>query len=249
MAAQPVQLFTTCLADLTYPEVAERLVALLERLGCEVACPAGQTCCGQFTWNSGYEQETLPLARHFLDVFEPDPAPLVAPFGSCVHMVRHHYPRLFRDRPAELERARALAARTHDFCSFVVDVLGVSDAGGRAPERGLKVAYHDECHMLRGLGERDQPRRLLAGVEGVELVSVPGDELCCGFGGTFSMKLPEVSAAMADERLDRVAAAGADALVTTDVGCMMHLEGRARRRGQPLRVLHLLELLEPDGRL
>ena len=249
MAAPRAQLFTTCLADLLYPEVAERLVCLLERLGCEVTFPGDQTCCGQFAWNTGYEAETLPLALHTIEVFSRDQAPLVAPFGSCVHMLRHHYPRLLRDRPDDLARARALAERSFDFATFVVDELGIEAAGGRAPREGMRVAYHDECHLLRGLGARDQPRRLLAGVEGAEVVPLEGDELCCGFGGVFSMKLPQVSAAMADERIDRVLASGAEALVTTDVGCMMHLRGRLRRRGEDLPVLHLLELLQPEAEL
>lgn len=249
MPAPRVQLFVTCLADLIYPEVGERLVALLERLGCEVSFPEDQTCCGQFAWNAGYEAETLPLALHTIETFSREEGPLVAPFGSCVHMLRHHYPRLLAGRPDDLARARALAERSFDFASFVVDELGVEQVGGRAPRPGMRVAYHDECHLLRGLGVRDQPRRLLAAVEGLELVPLEDDELCCGFGGVFSMKLPQVSAAMADERLDRVLESGAEALVTTDVGCMMHLQGRLRRRGQELPVMHLLDLLEPEGRL
>jgi L-lactate dehydrogenase complex protein LldE len=245
-----VQLFVTCLVDLVQPEVGERTVALLERLGCEVAFPAGQTCCGQPGFNSGWPDEARPVADHWLDVFAATEGPIVAPFGSCVHMVRHGYRRLYADRPERLAQADAIAARTFDLASFVVGELGRADVGGRYPgPDGTAVAYHHECHMLRGLGARDAPLALLGGVAGCRVVEPRRGELCCGFGGTFSLKLPQVSAAMADEKLDSALAAGARAIVSTDVGCLMHLEGRARRRGLDLRVHHLVDLLEPDGAL
>jgi len=245
-----VQLFVTCLVDLVYPEVGERTVALLERLGCEVAFPAAQTCCGQPAWNTGYPDDARRVAGHMLEVFAPTEGPVVAPFGSCVHMVRHHYPSLFAQDPERLAAARALAERTVDLPSFIVDTLGRREVGGRYPgPPATPVAYHQECHLARGLGVRDQPLALLRGVEGCTLVETERADLCCGFGGTFSLKLPDVSAAMADEKLDRALAAGARAIVSTDVGCLMHMEGRARRRGLDLRVHHLVDLLEPDGRL
>jgi L-lactate dehydrogenase complex protein LldE len=240
-----VNLFVTCLVDLVMPRVGERTVALLERLGCEVAFPAGQTCCGQPAYNSGYPDAGRRVAERWLDVFAGTEGPVVAPFGSCVHMVRHGIPELCPEDP----RAAELAARTYDVATFIVDVLGIRDAGGRVPDAGtLPVACHDECHLLRGLGSA-APRALLAGVEGLQLVDTERSELCCGFGGTFAFKLPDVSVAMADEKLDAATAAGARALVSTDPGCLMHLEGRARRRGLDLRVLHLVDLLEPDGTL
>jgi len=246
----PVQLFVTCLVDLVYPEVGERTVALLERLGCEVAFPAGQTCCGQPAWNTGYPQEARRVATRFLDVFAATEGPIVAPFGSCLHMVRHHYPALFAEDPARLEQARAIADRAFDLPSFIVDQLGREQVGGTYPGPGdTAVAYHHECHLVRGLGVREQPLALLRGVAGCTVVEPERGELCCGFGGTFSLKLPAIAAAMADEKLDRALAAGAGAIVSTDVGCLMHMEGRARRRGLDLRVHHLVDLLEPDGRL
>jgi L-lactate dehydrogenase complex protein LldE len=246
----PVQLFVTCLVDLLYPEVGERTVALLERLGCEVSFPRDQTCCGQPAFNSGWPDQARPVADRFLDAFSETDGPVVAPFGSCVHMVRHGYRRLYADDPGRLERARALAARTFDLASFVVDELGQPEVGGRYPgPEGAAVAYHHECHMLRGLGVADAPLSLLAGVRGCTIVDPVRADLCCGFGGTFALKAPAVSAAMADEKLDNALAAGADAIVSTDVGCLMHLEGRARRRGLDVRVHHLVDLLEPDGRL
>lgn len=245
-----VQLFVTCLVDQLYPDVGERTVALLERLGCEVAFPAGQTCCGQPAFNSGYPQHARTVAERFLDAFAATEGPIVAPFGSCVHMVRHGYRRLYAHDPERLALAEALAARTHDLPSFIVGELGRQEVGGRYPgPEGTPVAYHHECHLLRGLGVREQPLALLRGVAGATIVEPEQGELCCGFGGTFSLKLPAISTAMADEKLDRALAAGARAIVSTDAGCLMHLEGRARRRGLDLRVHHLVDLLEPDGRL
>jgi len=245
-----VQLFVTCLVDLLYPEVGERTVALLERLGCEVSFPAAQTCCGQPAANSGYPDDARRVAGHFIDVFAATEGPIVAPFGSCIHMVRHHYPRLFADDHERLRLARAVGERTHELAGFIVSELGHDEVGGRYPgPAGATIAYHAECHLLRGLGGGEHPQRLLAGVAGCELVEVERAELCCGFGGTFSLKLPALSAAMADEKLDSALRAGADAIVSTDVGCLMHLEGRARRRGLGLRVHHLVDLLEPSGAL
>jgi L-lactate dehydrogenase complex protein LldE len=245
-----VQLFITCLVDLVYPEVGERTVSLLERLGCEVAFPPAQTCCGQPAQNSGHPDEARRVAAHFLDVFAPTEGPIVAPFGSCAHMVRHHYPDLFAEDAERRAQVRDVTARTFDIASFIVDELGHDQVGGRYPgPEGTTIAWHPECHLVRGLGVREQPLSLLRGVEGCELVEPEHADLCCGFGGTFSLKLPEISAGMADEKLDRAAAAGAQAIVSTDPGCLMHLEGRARRRGVPLRIHHLVDLLEPEGRL
>lgn len=243
-----VQILITCLADSLYPEVGERLVSLLERLGCDVRFPDGQTCCGQPARNSGCPEQAMPLARHTLDVFDATEGVIVAPFGSCVHMIRHGYPSLCsRDR--ELAgAAERVGARVRDFCDFIVNDLGLRDVA-RGPLPKTRVALQEECHMGRGLGVRDEPRILLDAIEGVERVEVGAERICCGFGGTFSLRQPEVSVAMADERLDRFAAAGVDRIVSTDVGCLMHMEGRARRRGLDIGVSHLLDLLEPDGSL
>jgi L-lactate dehydrogenase complex protein LldE len=248
--ARRVQLFVTCLVDLLYPEIGERTVALLERLGCEVTFPATQTCCGQPALTAGYPDEARRVADRFLAAFAETEGPIVAPFGSCVHMVRHHYPRLYQDHDERARIAAALAARTYELPSFIVEELGRDDVGGRYPGPGTTaVAYHHECHMRYGLGVTAAPLSLLRGVAGCTIVEPERGELCCGFGGTFSLKLGEVSVAMADEKLDSALAAGAQAIVSTDVGCLMHLEGRARRRELPLRVHHLVDLLEPDGRL
>jgi L-lactate dehydrogenase complex protein LldE len=245
-----VNLFVTCLVDLVYPEVGERTVALLERLGCDVAFPAGQTCCGQPGFNSGWPDQARPVADRWLDVFAATEGPIVAPFGSCVHMVKHGYRRLYADDPARLALAAAVAERTFSLPGFVVDELGLGSVGGRYPgPDGTPVAYHHECHMLRGLGTAQAPLSLLGGVTGCTVVEPARGDLCCGFGGTFALKVPKVSAAMADEKLDAALDAGARAIVSTDVGCLMHLEGRARRRGLDLQVHHLVDLLEPEGTL
>jgi L-lactate dehydrogenase complex protein LldE len=217
-----VQLFVTCLVDLTYPEIGERTVSLLERLGCEVAFPAGQTCCGQPAHNSGFPDAAARVTDAWRSAFAGIDGPIVAPFGSCAHFVRD--------------------PRVVDLPTFVVKHLGVTDAGGHYDGR---VVWHQECHLRDG----GAGRSLLDGVAGCEVVDAARPELCCGFGGTFSVKVPEVSVAMADEKLDAALAAGADAIVSTDPGCLMHLEGRARRRGLPLKVHHLVDLLEPEGRL
>ena len=245
-----VQLFVTCLVDLLYPEVGERAVALLDRLGCEVAFPTSLTCCGLPALSAGYPGEAVMVADRFLDTFAGTEGPIVAPFGSCVHMVRHHYPRLYEDDDERAAIAGRLAGRTHELSSFIVHGLGRATVGGRYPgPDATPVAYHHECHMRHGLGVTDAPISLLRGVAGCTLVEPARGELCCGFGGTFSLKLGDVSVAMADEKLDSALAAGAQAIVSTDVGCLMHLEGRARRRALALRVHHLVDLLEPDGRL
>jgi L-lactate dehydrogenase complex protein LldE len=244
-----VQLFVTCLVDLVYPDVGERTVALLERLGCHVEFAADQTCCGQPAYNSGHRDAARGVGEHFVETFAATDGPIVAPFGSCVHMTRHALPGLLDDA----HRARAVTERVVDLPSFVVDRLGHAQVGGRYPggdgPAATPVAYHDECHMRRGLGVVDAPRSLLAGVSGVTLVELERGDLCCGFGGTFALKEPAASAAMADEKLDRAVAAGARAIVSTDPGCLMQLDGRARRRGLDLRVLHLVDLLEPEGGL
>ncbi len=217
-----IQLFVTCLVDLVYPEVGERTVALLERLGCQVEFPARQTCCGQPAHNSGFPEAAERVTAAWRAAFALAPGPIVAPFGSCAAFVRD--------------------PRVVDLPTFVVDRLGVTDAGGRYEGR---VVWHQECHLHDG----GAGRRLLAGVAGCEVVEAARGELCCGFGGTFAVKRPEISVAMADEKLDAAVAAGADTIVSTDPGCLMHLQGRARRRGLGLKVHHLVDLLEPEGTL
>ena len=232
-----VALFATCLVDLVAPEVAQASVALLRAAGVEVDVPRDQTCCGQPWWTSGFPEEARRVARGALEAFEAAEA-VVVPSGSCAAMLRSAYPRLFAGTGDE-GRARDVAARTHELSSFLVDVLGAS-GGGRFEGR---VAYHDGCHGLRELGLGSQGRRLLAGVAGLELVEIDPPVACCGFGGAFSLRLPELAEAMADDELARVEAAGAEVVAAGDPGCLLHLGGRASRRGSRLRFLHLAVLL------
>jgi len=226
----------TCLSDVAAPSVARAARRVLERAGVEVRVPRGQTCCGQPAWSSGHPDQARPVARRALRAFRGDD-PVVVPSGSCAAMVVHGLPELFAGRPEEAE-ARDLAARTFELTQFLArhDL----DPGSRASG---SVTYHDSCHMLRILGERESPRSVIAGVDGMELREMQQTEVCCGFGGTFSVSFPEVSGRLGDEKARNAAAAGADELVACDLSCLLHIAGRARRTGIPLRVRHLAEVL------
>ncbi|WP_217218445.1 (Fe-S)-binding protein [Deinococcus peraridilitoris] len=229
----------TCLADQFGVQAAESSVRLLRRFGCEVVFPAAQTCCGQPAHNAGYAREARTVARHFLEVFG-EAEVIVAPSGSCTAMV-HAYPELFRDDPVLHEQARRVAGRTHELTQFLVDVLGVRHAG--TDLSGLRVAYHDSCHALRHLGVHAQPRALLSAA-GAQVLA--WDESCCGFGGLFSVKLPELSQAMMNRKLSSLAvdAIGADVLCSTDLGCLMQLGGGLSRAHWGPPALHVAQLLE-----
>ena len=234
-----VTLFVQCLVDTIYPEVGEAMVQVLLNLGTTVHCPTDQTCCGQPAFNSGYRSQARAVAQHFIEVFENSEI-IVCPSGSCVDMVRHHYPELFRDAPRWLQRAQKLAARTFEFTEYLVDVLGVDDLG--ASYRG-KVTYHDSCHLLRGIGVKEQPRRLLRNVAGVEFIEMNDSERCCGFGGTFSVKYPQISTAMVAEKTDNIIKSGADTVVGCDMGCLMNIQGMLSRLGSPIKVKHIAQVL------
>lgn len=233
-----VALFVTCLVDLLYPEVGEATVALLEREGVTVEVPDAQTCCGQPPFNSGFHDDARRLARTMLDAFEGAEA-VVTPSGSCAAMVRSYYPHLFDGLP-EYPRTVALAAKTFELSEFMVDVLGVLDVPGAW--RG-RVTYHDSCHGLRELGLRGQGRRLVESIDGVELVEMARPDMCCGFGGTFSVRLPDLATAMADDKIDQTEATGAAIVLTGDTGCLMHVAGRMSRRGSTVRPMHLATFL------
>jgi L-lactate dehydrogenase complex protein LldE len=231
-------LMRTCLADMVAPSVARAARTVLERAGVEVTVPRGQTCCGQPAWSAGHPDQARPVARRALRAFAGDD-PVVVPSGSCAAMVRHAYPELFAGRPEEAQ-ARAMAERTLELSQLIArEGLAAAPAGGA---RG-SVTYHDSCHMLRILGERQSARAALGQVEGLELRELEGAEVCCGFGGTFSVDFPEVSGRLGEEKARAAAATGADELVACDVSCLLHIAGRARRTGVPLRVRHLAEVL------
>jgi L-lactate dehydrogenase complex protein LldE len=239
-----VALFATCLADLAAPEAAVAAVRLLRHVGIDVEFPERQSCCGQPAFNAGYHVEARRLAEHHLRVFEPYER-VVVPSGSCAAMVVGHYPGLFAPGTAEHAAAVQLAARTSELASFLVDVLGRDDLG--ADLRGTRVTYHDGCHALRTLRVAEAPRRLLLAA-GAELLESAGHDTCCGFGGLFAIKMPEVSAAMARAKHDGIRASGAEVLTSADSGCLLQLGGSLRRAagtGSPPgpRVVHLAELL------
>ena len=238
MASRRASIFVTCLVDLLYPEVGEATTALLEDAGVQVDFPSVQTCCGQPAFNSGFEKEARKVGKTLLEAFEDSDA-VVSPSGSCTTMVRHHFPHLF-EGTRDSARARALAEKTYELSEFMVDVLGVSSMTGRWEGR---VTYHDACHGLRELGLAGQGRQLLGGIEGLELVEMDRPDACCGFGGTFSVRLPAVATAMADDKLAQAGATNADAMVAGDAGCLMHLAGRASRVGAPMWSVHLATLL------
>ncbi len=236
-----VALMITCLADMFYPEVGERIVRLLRRLGVTVTLPRGQTCCGLPLFNSGYHTEAAAVARRTVAVFA-DAETVVVPSGSCAWMVKHEYPGLLADG-AEASAARQLAERTYEFSQYLVRRLGRTEF---ETDTSARVAYHDSCHLLRGLHESESPRTLLRNLRGIEVVDLPGSDECCGFGGSFSVRLPEVSTAILDKKLANVEASGAGCVVACDAGCLMQMKGGLGRRGSAVRAVHLAELLDRE---
>jgi L-lactate dehydrogenase complex protein LldE len=234
-----VSLFVTCIVDQVFPQVGIAMTQVLERLGYQVDFPRGQTCCGQPAFNSGYPGEAATVARHFLDVFR-DAEFIVAPSGSCAAMIEHHYEDIFANNRKLLERARALAPRVWEFSRFLLEVAKVDDLGARYD---AVVTYHDSCHALRELHIKDGPRRLLTKVQGLTLREMEAAEECCGFGGTFSVKFPEVSGGMARTKIDAILKTEAGAVVSIDSSCLMQLKGVIDRAKLPIRTLHLAEIL------
>ena len=215
-------------------------VAVLRRVGCEVEFDERQTCCGQPAFNTGYRNEARSVARRFIEVFEESNADaIVSPSGSCTAMV-HHFAELFSDEPQWRARAEAVAARTHELSSFLIRVLNVEDVG--ASWEG-KLTWHDACHGLRDLNIKAEPRRLIRNVRGAEFVELENAESCCGFGGTFSVKYPEISVAILDQKIEAIERAGVQAVVSGDASCLMQIGGRLSRKGSNVRVMHLAELL------
>jgi L-lactate dehydrogenase complex protein LldE len=240
-----VALFITCYNDALFPEVGRAVVSLLRRLGHEVDFPDAQTCCGQMHFNSGYQDACIPLVERFVGAFEGYDV-VVTPSGSCAAMVRHHHrtvatlPDARRDDPGLEARVATVAPRVLELSEFLVDVLGITDVGARFPHA---VAFHPTCHSTRLLGVGDRPRRLLEAVDGIRLVELQHPESCCGFGGTFAVKNADTSVAMGSDKVDDVLASGAEVLTAGDTSCLMHIGGLLSRRGSPVRVMHLAEIL------
>ena len=235
-----VQLFVTCLADTFYPQVGEAIVDIFSRLGVTVDFPRGQTCCGQPNFNAGLRDDARRIAQHMIEVFESAPGEIVSPSGSCVHMIRVNYPELFADDPAWLPRAQSLATRTYEFSEYLVDRLHVTDVGARWDGT---LTYHPSCHLSRGLGIDRQPRALLAGVKGAQIVELPHADECCGFGGIFSVVHPEVSKEMLVNKIRNLESSRSPTLVVPDAGCLMHIAGGLHRQGKSQRAVHLAEVL------
>jgi len=237
--APHVGLYVTCLVDFFRPSVGFAAIKLLEEAGAKVSVPEGQTCCGQPAYNSGDPTDAAAIARQVIDLFEGFDY-VVAPSGSCAGMLKRHYPQLLADDPVYRAKADGLAAKTYELVSFLTDVMGMERVKSRFPSR---VAYHDSCSALRELGIAAQPRKLLESVEGLELVKLEDSEVCCGFGGAFSVKFPAVSAAIADGKIRSVEASGAPCLLSGDLGCLLHLAGRLAREGKKIEVRHVAEVL------
>ena len=240
MAEAPrVALFVTCLVDLFRPTVGFAAVRLLEQAGCTVEVPRAQTCCGQPAYNSGDKADARAIARQVIEAFAEYDY-VVAPSGSCAGMIKMHYPEMFADDPATLGRAEELASRTYELISFLVDVRGMDGVSARFEQA---VTYHDGCSGLRELGVKAQPRRLLGSVAGLGLRELPGAEVCCGFGGTFCVKYPEISDKMVGDKAAEIAATSADTVLAGDLGCLLNIAGKLGRIGARAETRHIAEVL------
>ncbi len=235
-----VTFFVTCLVDQLCPNVGVSAVEVLRRVGCEVLFDDRQTCCGQPAFNTGYRREARKFAERFIEIFEDtDAEAIVSPSGSCVAMVKHFH-ELFPDDEKWRDRAERIAAKTHEFSSFLVNVMKVEDVGASLPGR---ITWHDACHGLRDLNIRSEPRRLLKKVKGAEFVEMANSDVCCGFGGTFSVKYPEISAGIADNKIEAIENADVSAVVSCDSSCLMQIGGRLSRIGSNVRAMHIAEIL------
>jgi len=233
-----VGLFVTCLVDLIRPAVGFAAVKLLEDAGCVVEVPT-QTCCGQPAYNSGDRATTRAIAEQVIAAFEPYDY-VVAPSGSCAGMLKAHYPELFEGDAAWAARVAKLCAKTHELISFLTDVMGVSKVAAKFDG---SATYHDSCSGLRELGIKAQPRRLLASVEGLSLKEMHDSDVCCGFGGTFCVKYPDISNTIVTKKAEHIAATGAGMLLAGDLGCLMNMAGKLQRLGKPVQARHVAEVL------
>ena len=238
-----VGLFVTCLVDVFRPSIGFAAVKLLQDAGCQVEVPANQTCCGQPAYNSGDRADTKIIAQQVIAAFEPFDY-VVAPSGSCAGMLRKHYPSLFASDTDWQQRAQAVADKTHELVSFLYDVCGLRQV--EASYNGT-VTYHDSCSGLRELGIKHQPRQLLASVNGLQLTEMNDAEVCCGFGGMFCIKYPEISNRMVADKQANIEASGANTLLAGDLGCLLNMAGKLKREGVPVQVRHVAEVLAGQG--
>ena len=234
-----VNFFATCLCDVVRADVAKASVLLLEKLGCTVHFPPDQVCCGQPAINSGYVESALPAMKAQIIAFEINDYPIVTPAGSCGAMLKS-YASYLAAEPEWAARAERLSERLFELTDFIVTQLGVTQVGARLSG---KAVYHPSCSLLRKLNVIDQPLQLLAEVEGLELLPIANQTTCCGFGGTFSVKMPEISAAMVTEKVEHISAVEPDYLIGADISCLMNIGGRMQREGRPIKVLHIAQVL------
>lgn len=238
-----VVIFSTCVVDLMFPNVGKAMVEVLERFGCDCYVPEDQACCGQPTNNSGYTKATQRTFHNEIDaLLSIDADYVVGPAGSCVATIRD-YPNLLKDDLAYIGKARKLAAKTYEFSQFLWRILGVENAGA---ELDAKATYHRSCHMTRLLGEAESPYALLEHVKGLDLIPLENAHDCCGFGGTFSAKEPEISRQMVDAKVSHIVDTGAEVLVSCDMGCLMNIGGRFNKLGKPIKIMHLAEVLNSN---
>lgn len=233
-----VSLFITCLVDMFYADAGKDMVEVLERQGCELSFPKGQVCCGQPAYNSGYVENSKSAMKNMIKTFDGAKF-VVTPSGSCATMFKM-YPEVFKDDPQWRTKAQELADKTYEFTEFLVDVLKVENVGAKLSG---KATYHPSCHMTRLLGVKEAPKKLLEQVEGLEMVPLPNAHNCCGFGGTFSVKMGDISEQMVDEKVNSAIETEADYLIGADCGCLMNIGGRAERTGKPIRVMHIAQVL------
>ena len=238
------QLFITCLGENLLPDVLQKMVLLLERLGVQCGFPEGQTCCGQPFFNSGFQRDGREMARKWIDVFADTEGFIVAPSGSCVEFVKHRYPQMFDEGTREHERAVQVASRVMEFSQFLANVLKVTDVGAVFPRR---VACHYPCHLTRGLGVREEPEKLLRSVKGLQWIPLNEADTCCGFGGIFSVIYPEVSKAMMEAKLRNVEACGAEVIVVSEPGCLINIRGGLKKMNSQVKAMHLIEVLAARG--
>ena len=241
-----VNFYVTCIADVVKSGVAKNTVLLLEKLGCQVTFLEKQGCCGQPALNSGYTKQALPGMKNLVETFEANDYPIVAPAGSCVYAVKN-YPDYFTrtNEPEWAERAKKVAARFYDLTDFIVNKLGVTDIGAHLPGRAV---YHPSCSLFRKLGIVNEPIELLKHVKGLELLPIHNQQTCCGFGGTFSVKMAEISGEMVKEKVEHVEEVEPEYLIGADVSCLLNIGGRLQREGSKIKVMHIAEVLMQEGK-
>lgn len=232
-------LFVTCIADNFFPKVGESVVKILRKNGVDLDFPPEQTCCGQPAFNAGYWDEAREVAKNLIKVFERSDY-VVSPSGSCVAMIKHDYPMLFAGNPVWEARIDELAEKTYEFSQFLVNVLKIEDVGAR---KKAKVVYHPSCHATRLMGIKEEPLKLLHNVKDLELLELPDAEQCCGFGGTFAVKMAAVSEEMVEDKVDNILKSGAEIVTGVDLGCLMNIGGRLEHQGHQVQAVHIAQLL------